>query len=182
MATQTSNQLLNLDNLQLLTDLQVVIVYTEWNEAIVNELKAGAMRILNQFPQVEVVAVKVPGCVEIPNMINHLYHNSHTSPREFRQVFIALGCVIRGETPHFTYVCQAVTNGISILQATRITSGDTAYNDAFPPIIFGILTVNNEQEALDRIGGKHGHKGEEAAAAALKVWAFQKEILQEKSV
>jgi 6,7-dimethyl-8-ribityllumazine synthase len=75
-----------------------------------------------------------------------------------------------------------VTNGISILQATRITSGDTAYNDAFPPIIFGILTVNNEQEALDRIGGKHGHKGEEAAAAALKVWAFQKEILQEKSV
>ena len=73
-------------------------------------------------------------------------------------VFIALGCVIKGDTPHFEYVCQSVTAGISHL------------NMHLPvPVIFGVLTVNNQQQALERIGGKHGHKGEESAITALKM-------------
>jgi 6,7-dimethyl-8-ribityllumazine synthase len=72
--------------------------------------------------------------------------------------FIALGAVIRGDTPHFDYVCKAVTDGV------------TQLNLQLPvPSVFGVLTVDNEQQALERIGGKHGHKGEEAGITALKM-------------
>ena len=72
--------------------------------------------------------------------------------------FIALGCVIRGGTPHFEYVCKAVTDGVMQL------------NLLLPvPTIFGILTVDNEEQAKERIGGIHGHKGEEAAITAIKM-------------
>ena len=72
--------------------------------------------------------------------------------------FIALGCVIRGGTPHFDYVCKAVTDGVVQL------------NLLLPvPTIFGVLTVDNELQARERIGGKHGHKGEEAAVTAIKM-------------
>ena len=74
--------------------------------------------------------------------------------------FIALGCVIRGGTPHFEYVCKAVTEGVMQL------------NLLLPvPTIFGILTVDNEEQAKERIGGIHGHKGEEAAVTAIKMIA-----------
>lgn len=79
--------------------------------------------------------------------------------------FIALGCVIRGDTPHFDYVCKAVTDGILQL------------NLLLPvPTVFGILTVDNQQQANERIGGKHGHKGEEAAITALKMIALQNSL------
>ena len=72
--------------------------------------------------------------------------------------FVALGCVIRGDTPHFDYVCKAVTDGVVQL------------NLLLPvPTIFGVLTVDNELQAKERIGGKHGHKGEEAAVTAIKM-------------
>ncbi|MBS1973980.1 MAG: 6,7-dimethyl-8-ribityllumazine synthase, partial [Bacteroidetes bacterium] len=72
--------------------------------------------------------------------------------------FIALGCVIRGGTPHFDYVCKAVTDGVVQL------------NLMLPvPTVFGVLTVDDQQQAEERIGGKHGHKGEEAAITALKM-------------
>ncbi len=72
--------------------------------------------------------------------------------------FIALGCVLRGDTPHFDYVCKAVTDGVVQL------------NLILPvPTIFGVLTVDNQQQADERIGGKHGHIGEEAAITALKM-------------
>ncbi len=72
--------------------------------------------------------------------------------------FIALGCVIKGDTPHFDYVCKAITDGVVQL------------NLSLPvPTIFGVLTVNNEEQAIERIGGKHGHKGEEAAITAMKM-------------
>ena len=79
--------------------------------------------------------------------------------------FIALGCVIKGDTPHFEFVCQAVTDGI------------TALNLQLPvPVIFGVLTVNNEEQAKQRIGGAHGHKGEEAADAAIKMISFSRSL------
>ena len=78
---------------------------------------------------------------------------------------IALGCVIQGETRHFDYICQSVTHGI-----TQLT---LQYN---MPIAFGVLTVDNMQQALDRAGGKHGNKGDEAAAAAIKMVKMQDDM------
>ena len=78
---------------------------------------------------------------------------------------IVIGCVIRGGTPHFEYVCQSVTEGIAKLNA-----------DSDIPVIFGVLTVNTEQEALDRVGGKMGHKGVEAAVAAIKMVDFNRTV------
>ena len=77
--------------------------------------------------------------------------------------FIALGCVLRGDTPHFDYVCKAVTDGVVQLNLALTV-----------PTIYGVLTVDNEQQATERIGGKHGHKGEEAAITALKMIAMVK--------
>jgi 6,7-dimethyl-8-ribityllumazine synthase len=73
--------------------------------------------------------------------------------------------VIRGETPHFDVVCKSVTEGITHLNLTLNS-----------PVIFGVLTVNNEEQAYDRLGGKHGHKGEESAIAALKMMAFKNSL------
>lgn len=151
-----SNSLLEYNNLQLPKELQVVIVYTEWNEAIVGELLRGAMRILGSFSQILVSTCCVPGCVEITHAIKKIPETNIPT------VVIAFGCVIRGETPHFEYVCQSVTQGITLLNATGTH-----------PVIFGILTVNNEEQAKERLGGKHGHKGEEAAIAALKMASLQ---------
>ena len=151
LSSENSN-LLHINNLQISDNLQVVIVYTEWNEHIIQELINGANRVFAKFPTVKVLTYQVPGCVEIPFAINQHYQHLRAD------AYIAFGCVIRGETPHFDYVCDAVTQGISTLNTT-INS----------PTIFGILTVNKEEEAIDRIGGKHGHKGEEAAVAALKM-------------
>jgi 6,7-dimethyl-8-ribityllumazine synthase len=77
---------------------------------------------------------------------------------------ICLGCVIQGETPHFTYICQGVTQGITQL--------NLEYN---LPFIFGVLTTNSQQQAIDRAGGKHGNKGDEAAITAIKMAALQHE-------
>ena len=74
---------------------------------------------------------------------------------------ICLGCVIQGETPHFDYICQAVANGI--------TNVALKYNK---PVIFGVLTTLTQQQALDRAGGKHGNKGDEASATAVKMLGF----------
>lgn len=151
-----NNNLLNIDNLQISDNLQVVIVYTEWNENIIQELINGAIRVFAKFPNVKVSSYQVPGCVEIPFAINQHYQHLKAD------AYIAFGCVIRGETPHFDYVCDAVTQGISNLNTTLNS-----------PTIFGILTVNKIEEAIDRIGGKHGHKGEEAAIAALKMCSMK---------
>jgi 6,7-dimethyl-8-ribityllumazine synthase len=101
--------------------------------------------------------VTVPGAFELPFGIKTFwesYHNKFEKP----VVFIALGCVLRGDTPHFDYVCKAVTDGILHL------------NLSLPvPSIFGVLTVDNQQQADDRTGGIHGNKGEDAANSALKM-------------
>jgi 6,7-dimethyl-8-ribityllumazine synthase len=78
---------------------------------------------------------------------------------------ITLGTVVRGDTPHFEYVCKFVTEGVLEL---NLTSGT--------PVIFGVLTVNNEEQALQRVGGRHGHKGEEAAITAIKMIALNRSL------
>lgn len=155
MTDQSVNELLSSNNLQVPTS-QVVLVSTQWNRAIVDELERGAMALLAQFPSVKITVYRVPGAVEIPHAI--YYHREHVGA----DAYIALGCVIRGETPHFDYVCQSVTDGITQLNI----QGDA-------PVIFGVLTVNTLQQAHDRLGGKDGHKGAEAAMAALQMLALQ---------
>ncbi|MBK7689584.1 MAG: 6,7-dimethyl-8-ribityllumazine synthase [Bacteroidetes bacterium] len=143
--------LLQTDNLQI-QQSQVVVVYTEWNPHIINELRRGTKEILLQYPQVDIQEIVVPGCVEIPFAIKQHYNHLKAD------AYIALGCVIKGDTPHFEYVCQSVTQGITLLNCSLAA-----------PVIFGVLTVLNEEQAFERIGGVHGHKGKEAATAALKM-------------
>jgi 6,7-dimethyl-8-ribityllumazine synthase len=142
-------------------DACIVLVKTEWNEAIVGQLERGAIAMLEKTGVKKIVVITVPGAFEIPFTIKNYWERSSKKNRP--DAFIALGCVIRGDTPHFDYVCRAVTDGVLQL------------NLSLPvPTIFGVLTVDNEQQAMDRIGGKHGHKGEEAAVTVLKMVALCK--------
>ena len=143
-----------------LKDAFVVIVKTAWNEAIINELENGC-KIIFDATQTKFVTIVVPGAFEIPFAIK-AYANSNQTKAD---AFIALGTVIRGDTPHFDYVCNAITDGVSAL------------NLQLPvPTIFGVLTVNTEAQAYERIGGIHGHKGEEAAITALKMIAYNRSL------
>ena len=140
----------------------VVIVKTEWNSGIVNELENGCRKMLEKKGVKMISTLIVPGAVEIPFGIKS-YWDTVKYKDDRPQAFIALGCVIKGDTPHFDYVCQSVTDGIGHL------------NMHLPvPVIFGVLTVNNLQQAKERIGGSHGHKGEESAITALKMIALIK--------
>jgi 6,7-dimethyl-8-ribityllumazine synthase len=136
----------------------VVIVRTEWNAAIVDELEKGVRKVLDEYKVKNVVTITVPGCFEITFGIKNYWEHHKSKKKKRPDAFIALGTVIRGDTPHFDYVCKAVTDGVVQL------------NLLLPvPTIFGVLTVDNQQQAEERIGGKHGHKGEEAALTALKM-------------
>jgi len=139
----------------------VVIVRTEWNAAIVDALETGAKAELSKAGA-QFRVLTVPGAFEIPFGIR-AYWDAHKYKDDRPMAFIALGCVLRGDTPHFEYVCRAVTDGILQLNMTLPI-----------PTIFGVLTVDNQQQADERIGGKHGHKGEEAAITALKMIAVKK--------
>jgi 6,7-dimethyl-8-ribityllumazine synthase len=138
-------------------DACIVIVRTEWNAAIVDELENGCRKALAESGVRSCKVINVPGAFEIPFGIK-AYWESHKYKDDKPNAFIALGCVLRGDTPHFDYVCKAVTDGVVQLNLTLPI-----------PVIFGVLTVDNQQQADERIGGKHGHKGEEAAITALKM-------------
>ncbi len=135
----------------------VIIVRTEWNAEIVDKLEKGCLSILDKNGFTDIHTITVPGAVEITFGIKSYWEK--VKYRDNRPAaFIALGCVIKGGTPHFDYVCKAVTDGVVQL------------NLSLPvPTIFGVLTLNNEKEAQERTGGKHGHKGEEAALTAISM-------------
>src|SRR5690606_11353622 len=136
---------------------KIAIVYTEWNEKIVGELVSGCERIAAKHGMQIIDKVAVPGSFELPFACRQLFERYHEEENE-PEAIIAFGTVIRGGTPHFEYVCKAVTEGILRL------------NLMLPvPTIFGVLTLDNEQQAWERLGGEHGHKGEEAAISALKM-------------
>jgi 6,7-dimethyl-8-ribityllumazine synthase len=145
-------------------DASVVIVYTEWNDAVINELVAGCDRSLAQYNVSKVSKVIVPGAFELPFACKQYWERTKGTHRQPGAI-IAFGCVIRGETPHFDYVCKGVTEGLMQLNL-----------DLPVPVIFGILTVDNMQQAQDRLGGIHGHKGEEAAITALKMISMMRQL------
>ena len=161
MAEVTNSKLLQIDTGIPDKNACVVIVRTEWNSSIVDELESGCRKMLEQQGIASVKTLTVPGAFEIPFGVKRYWDlNKYKDDRPL--AFIALGCVLRGDTPHFEYVCKGVTDGIVQL------------NLLLPvPTIFGILTVDTHQQADERIGGKHGHKGEEAAITAIKMIALQ---------
>ncbi len=161
MADVANSKLLQqLEGIHNVQDALVVLVKTEWNATVVDELEAGALKVLQQYG-VAAKTLVVPGAVEIPFAIQRCWAASRQKPA----AFIALGCVVRGGTPHFEYVCQAVTNGVAQLNLTLPV-----------PVIFGVLTVNSDEQARERIGGIHGHKGEEAAITALKMMVLNSSL------
>jgi 6,7-dimethyl-8-ribityllumazine synthase len=167
MSDVSKSNLYDFESTQDVRGALIVLVKTEWNAAIVDDLETGCLRILHRN-NIDTVTVVVPGAVEIPFAISHFWKSSKKKQRPV--AFIALGCVIKGDTPHFDYVCQAVTYGV------------TGLNISLPvPVIFGVLTVDNEQQAFDRIGGSHGHKGEEAAVTALKMVVLSRQLKPVKS-
>lgn len=135
----------------------IVIVYTEWNSTIVNKLLQGAKEILSQYPFIDIIEIEVPGAVEIAHIIaQHARHHA-------ADAYIALGCVIQGDTAHFDYVCQSVNNAITSLNIQQKA-----------PIIMGVLTVYNEEQAIARTGGEKGNLGCVYAQTALKMISLKR--------
>jgi 6,7-dimethyl-8-ribityllumazine synthase len=163
MADVANSKLLQIGDIRNFKDVLVVLVKTEWNAEVVDELERGCLKVLNQYG-VSARTIIVPGAVEIPFAIQQTWAN-YNAPA----AFVALGCIVRGGTPHFEYVCQSVTSGI------------TQLNISLPvPVIFGVLTVDNDQQAKERIGGTHGHKGEEAGITALKMIVLNQQLKEGK--
>jgi 6,7-dimethyl-8-ribityllumazine synthase len=134
------------------------IVVAEWNEEITATLLEGAMSALQEHGvgRENIFVKAVPGSFELP-------YGARIVAEQFNpDAVICIGCVIQGDTPHFTYICQGVTKGIAELNM-----------DYDIPFIFGVLTTDNLQQALDRAGGIHGNKGVEAAVTALKMAALR---------
>ena len=159
MATQ-GNTALN-KGIPTIEDAFVVIVKTEWNAHIIDRLEEGCIKVL-EANGVKSVTVVVPGAFEVPHAIK--MHATNSSQRA--DAYVALATVIRGDTPHFDYVCKGITDGVMQLNLTLEV-----------PTVFGVLTVENERQAEERIGGIHGHKGEEAATTAIKMIALKRSIL-----
>lgn len=130
------------------------IVVAEWNEEITEALYEGAYQGLIELgaDKQNIERINVPGTFELTLGALRAAQNKNID------AVICLGCVIQGDTPHFDYICQAVAYGITEL---NIKTGK--------PVIFGVLTVLNKKQALERAGGKYGNKGEEAALTAVKM-------------
>ncbi|MDD4192006.1 MAG: 6,7-dimethyl-8-ribityllumazine synthase [Mangrovibacterium sp.] len=137
------------------------IVMSEWNHEITGALTQGAINTLIKHGAAEddLIVKHVPGAFELP--LGGQFLSEYTDV----DAVILIGCVIQGETPHFDYICQGVTQGTVRL--------NLKYNK---PFIFGVLTTDNEQQALDRAGGRLGNKGDEAAVTAIKMAALQKKM------
>jgi 6,7-dimethyl-8-ribityllumazine synthase len=142
-------------------DARVAIVAARFNAEIVDELLAGCSRRLNELgvDQSRITTEHVPGAFELP-----LAAKAMARTHRFAAV-ICLGCVIRGDTPHFDYVAGECARGIAEVARSEMI-----------PVIFGVLTTNTEQQARDRIGGSHGHAGERAAEAALEMIALMRRL------
>ena len=137
------------------------IVVSDWNRDITWALLDGATDTLkkNGVKKENIIVKHVPGSFELTlgaQLIAEL---------DDLDGVICLGCVIQGETPHFNYICQGVTYGITKL--------NLEYNI---PFVFGVLTTNTQEQAIDRAGGKHGNKGVEAAITAIKMAALQHDL------
>ena len=153
----------NLDDIPSAKGMKFGIVVSEWNDAITDSLLNGALHKLKEYgaSDADIHVIHVPGSFELTFGANQFIQHTDVD------AVITLGSVVRGGTPHFDYVCQGTTSGI----ATLNTKGDV-------PVIFGVLTTDDMEQAIERTNGTLGNKGEECAIAAIKmvnlVWSFKK--------
>ncbi|MES2458537.1 MAG: 6,7-dimethyl-8-ribityllumazine synthase [Bacteroidota bacterium] len=131
------------------------IAVAEWNAEITGSLYNGALQTLikHGVKEENILSVAVPGSFELTAAADLLLKK-----HQDLDGVICLGCVIQGDTKHFDFICDAVAHGI--------TNVSVKYSK---PVIFGVLTTNDQQQAIDRAGGRHGNKGDEAAITALKM-------------
>ncbi|WP_313381694.1 6,7-dimethyl-8-ribityllumazine synthase [Proteiniphilum saccharofermentans] len=136
---------------------RVGIVVSDWNSSVTHSLLNGATNTLLKFgvSADDIIIEHVPGSFELTYAAKVMIEKAKVDS------VIILGCVIQGETPHFTFVCDGVTEGTTQLNLNYDI-----------PVIFGLLTTLTLQQAQDRAGGKHGNKGDEAAITALKMMAL----------
>lgn len=143
------------------TSFPLAIVVSQFNQDICQGLLQGALKRLSsyEFAEEDITVVEVPGAVEIPIVAQRL-----AKSKKFKAI-ITLGAVIRGETTHYDYVCEQVSQGCQqVALACDI------------PVVFGVLTTEDEQQAWDRIGGAHGHKGADAVDCALAMHQIMQQI------
>lgn len=143
-------------------DMRIGIVTAQWNARITEALTQGAVDTLmaaGMDVSKDLDVYHVPGAVELTFAASQLIESGSYD------AVIVFGCVIKGDTPHFDYVCQSVTQGITHLNA-----------ECDIPVIFGVLTVNTLQQALDRCGGALGNKGSEAAVTAVSMVHFARAV------
>jgi len=145
----------------LKTQFNIAIVISRFNEAITHKLYEGAILRLKEleFAEDQITVVWVPGAIEIPITAQSL------ATTNTYEAIVCLGAVIRGETNHYEYVCQQVSYGCQ----------KVALKNSIP-IIFGVLTTDNEEQALARVGGNHGHKGRDAIDAAFEMASVLRQI------
>jgi 6,7-dimethyl-8-ribityllumazine synthase len=141
--------------------LRFGVVVADWNQIVTKSLLEAAINTLKKHGATDnnIVIRHVPGSFELTLGAQFL------AEYDDLDAVICLGCIIQGETPHFSYICQGVTQGITQL--------NLEYNI---PFIFGVLTTLNLEQALERAGGRHGNKGDEAAITAIKMAALQREM------
>jgi len=148
------------ENVSDASEMSFGIVVSDWNREVTWSLLKGAVNTLKKHGATDdnIIVKHVPGSFELTLGAQFL------AEYDDLDAVICLGCVIQGETPHFTYICQGVTQGITQL--------NMEYNI---PFVFGVLTTNTHQQAIDRAGGIHGNKGDEAAVTAIKMATLQRE-------
>ena len=144
----------NPENVPDASAMRFAITVSEWNPDVTEKLKESTYNTLLKYgaKAENIWVIHVPGSFEL------IYATKRIIGSIKPDVVIGLGCIVRGDTPHFDYVCSGLTQGFAKLNA----EGDI-------PCIFGLLTTNNLQQAIDRSGGKYGNKGEEFAIAAIKM-------------
>lgn len=140
---------------------RIAVVAAEWNPEVTNALLKGAVDTLREHgvKKKDIAVYRVPGTFELPTAAEMLLNRTQVD------AVICIGCVIQGETRHFEFICQAVSQGITNVALKHDR-----------PVIFSVLTCDTMQQALDRAGGKHGNKGVEGAVTALKMVAFDRSI------
>ena len=148
-------------NLINIGDKKFAIVVSEWNDQVTESLYNGAIQTLKEYGATEenIISETVPGSYELCLGAQWMAEQPDVD------AVICLGCVIQGETRHFDFICDAVAQGL-----TRVSL------DFNKPVIFGVLTPDTLQQALDRAGGKHGNKGDEAAITAIKMLGLRQKL------
>lgn len=162
MATQLKN-LSDFSNTEIpqAADFSFAIVVSQWNDEITTPLYQGAVDLLKKHSALpgNILTVQVPGSYELSSAADMVLTLKKVD------AVICIGCVIQGETKHFDFICSAVANGL--------TQVSIKHNK---PVVFGVLTTDNLQQAQERAGGRHGNKGEEAAATAIQMAALQRSL------